>query len=246
MQRRFLGILGLALSLTACAGDPPLPVGTETTTNGVTIRVVDAAELPGPNGETGAAQRYQYTIGPYDKLIIDVLGFDTLANRRIQVDGSGTISLPIGGAVQVGGLTLPQAIERIEQRFRAAYVRDPQVAVNLEESLSQYVTIDGEVELPGNYPVVAGMTLMRAVAAARGTTDFARLREVVVHRRVSGQQMVALYNLDAIRRGATPDPVVYPQDIVIIGDSPSRRLFQQLLQVSPLFISPLVAVLQNN
>jgi polysaccharide biosynthesis/export protein len=211
-----------------------------------TITAVDASELPGPNGEIGAEQRYVYTIGPYDKLVVDVLGFPEFAGRRVQVDGSGNISLPLAGVVALRGLTLPQAVARVRQQLRAAYVRDPQVAVNLEESLSQYVTVDGEVEAPGNYPIVAEMTLMRSVAAARGATDFARLRDVVIHRRVNGRNMVALYDLAAIRRGAYADPLVYPQDIVVVGDSASRRLFQQLIQVSPLFVSPLVAILDNN
>jgi polysaccharide export outer membrane protein len=241
-----VGVIALAITLSSCAGSSALPVGQSITQSGTTITIVDSTELPGPNGQIGVAQAYEYTIGPYDKLVVDVLGFEVAGGRRVQVDGSGMISLPVSGPVRLGGLTLPQAVERIEQQMRQAYVRDPQVSVNLEESLSQYVTVDGEVETPGNYPIVAQMTLMRAVAAARGTTDFARLRDVVVHRRVNGTQMVALYNLDAIRRGATTDPIIYPQDIVVVGNSPSRRLFQQFLQVSPLFVSPLVAILDNN
>ena len=58
--------------------------------------------------------------------------------------------------------------------------------------------------------------------------------------------MIALYDLAAIRRGAYGDPILYPHDIVVVGDSPGRRLFQQIVAVSPLFISPLIAILNNN
>lgn len=213
---------------------------------GPTVTRADMNELPGPNGQVGSDQAYRYAIGPFDKLIIDVLGISELSDRKVTVDGSGNITLPIAGVVHVGGLSLGEASDKIIGQLRAGYVRNPQVAVNLEEAVSHYVTVDGEVEQPGNYPIVSGLTLMRAVAGAKGTTDFAKLREVVVHRTVNGQQMIALYDLAAIRRGAYADPVLYPHDIVVVGDSPGRRLFQQIVAVSPLFISPLIAILDNN
>ncbi len=242
--RRPITILALAALLASCGGGGDIQLGTAGQGN-VAIERVDANELPGPNGEIGPDQRYAYVIGTYDRLVIDILGFEGLAGRRVQVDGSGNISLPVGGVVQISGLTMPQAVERLRAVMRAAYVRNPQVAVNLEESLSQYVTVEGEVEIPGNYPVVAEMTLMRAMAAARGPTDFARLQQVVIHRRVSNRQMVALYDLDAVRRGAYPDPILYPRDIIVVGDSPSRRMFQQFIQLSPLLASPIVAIVNT-
>jgi polysaccharide export outer membrane protein len=204
---------------------------------------VNSNELPGPNGELGENQRYKFVIGPFDKLIVDVIGIEELHDRRFQVDGSGDIVVPIGGPLKVGGLTLGEASSRIAASLKAAHLREPQVSVNLEDPTSQYVTVDGEVSQPGNYPVVSDMTLMSAVAAARGVTEYAKMTDVVIQREVNGRQMIALYNLAAIRRGAYADPVVYPHDRIIIGDSPSRRLFNQFLQLTPALVSPIVAVL---
>ncbi len=229
-------------SLTGCAGDSLTKGGV----GGATVTRVDASELPGPDGQTGAEQGYVYRIGPYDKLIIDVLGIDGMVNRHVTADGDGNIALPVAGSVSVNNLTIGEATDRIVQQLRAGYMRNPRVSVNLEESVSRFITVDGEVAQPGNYPVVAGMTLMRGVAAARGVTEFAKLKEVVIHRKVNGRQMIALYDLQAIRRGAYTDPVLYPNDVVVVGDSPGRRMLQQLLQAAPLLISPLVAVLNNN
>lgn len=206
---------------------------------------VDASELPGPDGQLGESQRYSYRIGPYDKLVIDVLNIEQLAGRRVTADGDGAISLPVAGVVSLNDLTIAEATDLIAQRLRAGHIRNPRVAVNLEESVSRFVTIDGEVEQPGNYPMVNGMTLMRGVATAKGATDFAKLREVVVHRKVNGSQMIALYDLAAIRRGAYADPILYPNDVIVVGDSPSRRLLQQFVSIAPLFVSPLIAVLDN-
>lgn len=212
---------------------------------GVTVTRVEASELPGPEGQIGEAQGYLYRIGPYDKLIVDVLGIEQLSDRRVTADGSGTITLPVAGVVALNNLTTAEATDRVTQQLRAGHMRNPRVAVNLEESVSRFVTIDGEVEQPGNYPMVGGMTLMRGVAAAKGATDFAKLREVVIHRTVNNRQMIALYDLAAIRRGAYSDPILYPNDVVVVGESSSRRLLQQLVTIAPLLISPLVAVLDN-
>jgi polysaccharide export outer membrane protein len=211
---------------------------------GPTVTRVDASELPGPDGQVGANQVYVHKIGPMDKLIVDVLGIEQLSNRRLTVDGSGNITLPIAGLVHVGGLTLAEATDQLVRQLNRGYVRNPQVAINLEESLSEFYTVDGQVQQPGNYPIASGITLMRAVASARGASEFAKLREVVIHRTVNGQQMLALYDLGAIRAGAYSDPVLYPRDIVVVGDSPSRRLLQQFAQLSPLVLSPLITLLQ--
>lgn len=238
----FVGAAAVALmSITGCAKG--LAAGG---LGGATVTRVEASELPGPEGQLGTEQRYNYRIGPYDKLIIDVLGIDQFADRRVTADGSGAIVLPIAGAVNLNDLTIAEASERLTQQLRSGYIRNPRVSVNLQESVSRFVTIDGEVEQPGNYPMVADMTLMRAVAAAKGASEFAKLREVVIHRTVNGRQMIALYDLGAIRRGAYSDPVLYPNDVVVIGDSPSRRLLQQFITVVPLLISPLVTVLDSN
>lgn len=232
-------LLFLPLFLIGCATGP------RTIGGAPSITLVDAKELPGPRGEVGVDQQYVYTISAYDRLIVDVLGFEELKERRLDVDGSGRITLPIAGEVAVAGLSPAQAGDRIVEQFKRGYVREPRVSVNIEDAKSQYVTVEGEVRKPGNLPIVSGMTLLRAIAAAEGATEFARLREVVIHRKVNGKQMVALYDLSAIRRAAYQDPVLYPQDVVVVGESASRRLFQTLLQVSPLLVSPLVAVLDN-
>ena len=133
----------------------------------------------------------------------------------------------------------------LESRLRGAYVRDPQVTVNLKETVSQVITVDGQVKEPGLYPVVGRMTLMRAVATAKGAAEFAKLEDVVIFRTVKGQKLAALYNLRAIRRGAYQDPEVFANDVVVVGDSKARRLFKDLLQIIPALSTPIVVALQR-
>ena len=117
--------------------------------------------------------------------------------------------------------------------------------MNLEETVSQMITVDGQVSRPGLYPVLGKMTLIRAVARAGGTAEFARLDDVVIQRSVNGQTYLALYNLGAIRQGNYADPEVFANDVVVVGESKSRRMFRDLVSASALFTSPLVAILRN-
>ena len=187
-----------------------------------------------------------YLIGPFDKLQIDVFGIDELSEKEVQTDASGRISFPLAGIIEAAGKTPGEVEIELEERLRTRYVRDPQVTVNLKETVSQVITVDGQVREPGLYPVVGKMTLMRAVATAKGTAEFAKLDDVVIFRTVKGQQLAALYNLTAIRRGNYDDPEVFANDVVIVGDSKARRLFKDALQIVPLLTTPLIIALQNN
>jgi polysaccharide export outer membrane protein len=208
------------------------------------VGIVSASDLPAPGLADLAAGHRPHLIGPFDKLSVEVLGLPDLS-RQVQADASGNISLPMAGSISVIGQSPDQLARLIEQRLAARYVRDPQVTVGIVETVSQVVTVDGEVRQPGIYPVAGRMTLMRAIARAQGATEFARTTHVVVFRTVEGRPMAALYDLRAIRLGAYVDPEIYPNDTVVVGESTARRIFPQILQASTLLLTPLVTLLDN-
>jgi len=186
-----------------------------------------------------------YYLGPFDELRIDVFGIPELSEKESQVDASGRISFPLVGTLEAGGKTPGELARAIEQGLRGRYVRDPQVTVNLKKTVSQVITVEGEVDEPGLYPVVGHMTLLRALATAKGTTEFSSLENVVVFRAVKGTTYAALYNVKAVRRGTYADPELFANDIVVVGDSKARRLFKDFLQIVPLLTTPIVVALQN-
>jgi polysaccharide biosynthesis/export protein len=234
-----LVLLALILgSLAGCAGRGPLGGASN-------IQVLAGTEMPAPDRTDLFEESRPYLIGPFDKLTIDVFGIEELSNKDFQTDASGRLSFPLAGIIEAAGSTPGELEEEIEARLRTRYVRDPQVTVNLKETVSQVITVDGQVKEPGLYPVVGKMTLMRAVATAKGTAEFAKLDDVVIFRTVKGQDLAALYNLEAIRRGNYADPEVFANDVVIVGDSKARRLFKDALQVLPLLSTPLIVALQN-
>lgn len=207
------------------------------------VERIEGSELPPPaNSDLRAAKR-PYLVGPFDKLSISVFGIDEL-NRTVTLDQSGRFAMPLVGTVEAAGKSTTDLSAEIENRLRGQYVRNPQVTVNLEQTVGQVVTIEGQVVQPGLYPVIGDMTLLRAVATARGTTEFARLQQVIVFRTVDGKKLAAVYDLRAIRLGYYPDPAIYANDLVVVGDSPVRRLFKDALLVAPVITNPLIFALR--
>ena len=228
----------LALGASGCAKRLPLQ-------SSARLTVVEAASaLPAPDRNDLTAADRPSLIGPLDTIVVDVFNVPELS-REIQVDASGRISMPLGGTIEARGKTAEELASAVTAALRGRYIRDPEVTVNIKSSVSQVVTIDGQVVEPGLYPVTNQMTLMRAIASAKGMSEFARQEDVVILRTVGSQRMAGLYNVAEIRRGSYDDPPIYANDVIVVGDSPQRRLFRDFVALSPLLAGPLIAILQR-
>ncbi len=199
--------------------------------------------MPVPDRGDLVAEGRIALVGPLDTIAVNVFGVPELS-REMQVDAGGRIAMPLIGTIDAGGKTAQELARDIERRLSGQYVRNPNVTVNIISSVSQVVTVDGQVVEPGLYPVTNQMTLLRAVASARGLTEFADEDDVVILRTVNGQRVAGLYNISAIRRGQYADPSLYANDLVVVGDSPQRRLFRDFVSVAPLLAAPVIALLQ--
>jgi len=233
---RVVALIGTA-ALAGCVSTPPLG------SKDGSVQIAGEMNLPPPSELDQVAEARSALIGPQDKLSIDVWGVEGLS-RQLQVDASGAISVPLAGTLDVAGKKSQQVAEELRSRL-LRYVKDPIVTVNVQEALSRTLTIDGEVEEPGNYPVMNNMTLLRAIAAAKGESNLSNPKDVVVFRTVNGQRMAALYNVAAIRRGNYEDPKVYPNDLIVVGESGRERLLQYALQIGPALVTPLIYILSS-
>lgn len=207
---------------------------------GVTLN--QEGTLPEPSASDLVPSPRPQVLGPFDQISIDVFGLPEFS-RTVTIDRSGNIALPLAGQISASGTTPAQLGALVAQRLRANHVRSPQVSVNVTQVVSQVITITGAVRAPGLYPVTGRMTLMRAIARAEGTNEFARENYILVFRRVNGRDVVGLYDLRAIKQGLYPDPEVFANDVVQVDESTARRLFNLVLQSSGLIVAPLVAVL---
>jgi polysaccharide biosynthesis/export protein len=236
-MRSFALLIVFSALAVSCGGPRPIQ-----STQRLTVISGESA-LPAPDRADLTAAGRLALIGPLDTIAVDVFGVPELS-RELQVDAGGRIAMPLVGTLDAGGKTAAELSDDIRQALSGRYVRDPKVTVNIASSVSQVVTVDGQVVEPGLYPVTNQMTLLRAIASAKGLTEFAKVEDVVILRTVEGRKLAGLYNITAVRRGLYDDPPVYPNDLIVVGDSPQRRLFRDLVGVAPLLVSPIVALLQ--
>jgi polysaccharide export outer membrane protein len=184
-----------------------------------------------------------YKIAPLDKLTIKLFGehpsdagqpASNSISGEYPVDLAGRISLPLVGEVEAANLTTGQLDQKLTQLLGQKYFEHPDVSVAITESTAHVVTVDGAVQQAGQFPVAGPMTLIQAIALARGTSDSANARRVAVFRKIGGQRQAAAFDLTAIRRGQATDPPIYPGDIVVVDGSSIKAAEKQFFQSVPL------------
>jgi polysaccharide export outer membrane protein len=126
-----------------------------------------------------------YQIGVDDMVQVSVWHNPDLT-ITVPVRPDGNISAPLIGDVRAGGRTPEEVAADVKQKL-ATYLRDPQVAIIITELRShEYlsrVRVTGAVHQPVSIPYRQGMTVLDAVLAAGGTTEFANGDRTSLYRR---------------------------------------------------------------
>lgn len=175
-----------------------------------------------------------YRIGALDTLDVSIYQEPDLSAKALQVDASGQIALPLVGTVQASGKTAAELSRELERMLGGKYLRDPQVTVTIAASVSQKVSVQGEVTEPGVYPLSGPTTLLGVISMAKGETEVATLSKVVVFRTVNGQRMGAMFDVAAIRRGQAADPTIQGNDMVVVESSGAKKFWKGVLSAAPL------------
>jgi polysaccharide export outer membrane protein len=133
------------------------------------------------------------------------------------------------GSITVGGLTQSEAEGAIAAILAKDYLQDPQVNIYIEEFTSQRVTVMGQVDKPGVYPLKGATTLLQAIALAGGFDKLADPKDVVVFRAVSeGGVTGYVVDVTQIESGELDDPYVRNDDRVVVPKSGSRELIDTI------------------
>jgi protein involved in polysaccharide export with SLBB domain len=140
-----------------------------------TPRTVAAAATTG--GESGVEG---YRLGPGDRVRVTVFRHVDLSGE-FQLDGEGFFAMPLVGEVQGGGMDARHLETEIEKRLKdGGYLVNPQVGIEVLNYRPFYII--GEVNNPGSYQYVNGMTVINAVALAGGFTYRADQDDIVINR----------------------------------------------------------------
>ena len=197
-----------ALALAGCAGGPRAG------------QTLPAAALV----DTTATTSESYIIGPLDQLNIFVWRNPELGGQ-FQVRPDGRITTPLISEMVAAGKTPAQLAEDIRISLNQ-YIQDPIVSVmvgSFQGTYAQQIRIVGATERPAAIPYRANMTLLDAMIAVGGLSEFAagNRARLIRHDRATGEQRE--YNLQIsrlLRRGDTSANVrLEPGDVIIIPES---------------------------
>jgi polysaccharide export outer membrane protein len=135
---------------------------------------------------------------------------------NVYVADDGTVHLPLVGAIPVAGLSPDQVSRKIERALRdGSFLVNPHVVVTLAQSVSQLVSVLGEVQKPGQYPVSARTTIFQLLAEAGGTTPNSSDVVYLIHPDANGKENRVSVNL----RGYTDQASTIPIQMLKGGDS---------------------------
>lgn len=145
------------------------------------------------------------------------------------VSDSGSIQLPMLGALVVEGLSLSQAEQLVLSKARSIYSQ-PSVKINFMET---QVTVLGEVLRPGRYQSAkCGTSILEVLAQAGGTANMADLEEVKVIRERGDSTQVFFLDLTDEKLLSDPRHYLVPSDVVFV--KPLKRkayTFQESQQI---------------
>lgn len=166
---------------------------------------------------------------------------------EVRITADGSVLLPLIGTVQLNGLTVSQAEQLIEQRFKDAQIyRNPQVTITLVEGPNQVATVAGEVHAV--VPVVGARRLLDVLAVAGGLPPTAS-HVITISRPGVAEPLVVDLGTDPLHSGLANIPI-FPGDTIIIsrigvvymiGDFKSPGVIS-LTQYSPLTLMEATAM----
>lgn len=148
----------------------------------------------------------QYELASGDRVRVTVYGHEDLSGE-FELDASGRIAMPLIQYVDAAGLTLEELERAINAKLQPDYLKNPRVSAEIVGYRPFYIL--GEVNAPGSYPYVNGITVINAVAVAGGFTYRARKGRIRIERTVGGESL----EIDA-----DSDTPVLPGDVITVPE----------------------------
>lgn len=154
-------------------------------------------------------------IGPGDMLDISVYDVPELT-LRVRVGEDGSVTLPLVGEIHCAGLSVTEAENLLVSKLvQDDYVKVPEVSILISEFATQSVSVGGEVNQPGIYPLPGPHTLFDAISAAGGLTSNAGNLITVIHK----NNPDAPLKITIANNGGFPNPPdgIQPGDMITVS-----------------------------
>lgn len=178
-----------------------------------------------------------YRLGPGDAVFIDIYGASQ-KSYETTVAPDGIVTLDGFGPIQVSGLTVKQANERIRAKLGKRY-SNSKIRLSVGQTHTIMVNVVGEVKAPGTYTLSAFTTVFNALYMAGGITDLGTLRNIKVYRQGRLISTVDVY--DFLKRGKLTGNVRLADNDVIAVDA-----YEVLVNVSGKVKRPMYYEMKRN
>ena len=142
-----------------------------------------------PNMNIATPQNY--VLGPGDVLVVDVYG-GSQESQRLTVSPEGDVYVPEFGPIQVSGLQIRAAQNRIRQRL-GRFFQSSDIRITLGQTRSIQVNVLGEVRVPGTYTLSSLSTVYHALYRAGGISNLGTLRNIKLYRQGKLVTVVDVY-----------------------------------------------------
>ena len=158
------------------------------------------------------------TVGPGDVFNMEIVGEKDLP-KEYQVASDGTVDLPYIQRLKVDGLE-PQQIARLVRKtlIEKQILQDPSVVVTIKEYNSKRVTVLGQVQKPGSFPLTPGLTLIQAISQAGGLNSIANRDRVNLTRKGKEGSKTVTLSVEAINEGRSPDIPLQAGDQIYVHE----------------------------
>jgi polysaccharide export outer membrane protein len=180
------------------------------------IRVAPSTPQAEPAATPSAGSPHDLLIGAGDLLEVSLYGMPDF-KTDVRVNSGGEISLPMIGTMPVAGLSVEQAETLIAHKLtEKGLFNDPHVTVFEKEYATQGISLLGEVQKPGIYPLLGSRKLYDAISAAGGTTPKAG-RYVLITRRNDPQHPVRVPLMTGAPESMENNVTVEPGDTILVS-----------------------------
>lgn len=159
----------------------------------------------------------EMTVGDGDLLEVSVYGAPDFDKKEIRVSRTGDVVLPMIGQTHIGGLTVQQAQDLIARKLsQGEFFNDPQVSILIKEYVAEGVSVLGEVQKPGVYPLPGQHRLFDAISMAGGTTQKAG-RVVSITRRSDPDKPITVTMGSDVQGSTEGNVPIFPGDTVVVS-----------------------------
>jgi polysaccharide biosynthesis/export protein len=193
----------------------------------------------------GLAGAAEVLLGPGDVVRASVYGSPDLAVET-RVSEGGTLTFPLLGDVQVGGLTTQQAEKKIGSLLeKGGYLKKAQVNLLITTLASQQVSVLGQVNRPGRYPVDGKRKVLDLLALAGGVSAEGSDMVSLVRTRNGQTTRETIDVVDMVRKGElNRDVEVAGGDIIFVERAPRAYITGEVQRPGPFRIERAMTVQQ--